>query len=255
MHPATHNRLVGGINLHYLSRGQIRRLKLAIRDGLPGDNLRDNYRSLRARLPEIMDAYRTYDSKYITAWTPKELIQYRPPRRKKLEPTLSVRRKEPEPKPVAPAAVKPAKDTRQQALRKLERELEIRRRTAELEKGEWPSQAELGPQYESRQIPGLGRVWASPAAYIRDHRPIKGQIEPHVLVAVHVPSGEIITDDVSDREFILVETGWRSADTITCKRRGRQLLLEGELGSETTLALFQNSGAAALLLEAASLNA
>lgn len=65
-HPNTGNNLVGGINLHYLSRQQIDRLAMELPNIMKAGNLYGRYQVGRRRLPDIFKSfYRTYNAEYI----------------------------------------------------------------------------------------------------------------------------------------------------------------------------------------------
>jgi len=64
-HPRTKNNLVAGVNLNYLSSGQLEKLRKAADKIFRKSSLRARYRFLKSILPDIAMYYRTYDSKYI----------------------------------------------------------------------------------------------------------------------------------------------------------------------------------------------
>ena len=76
--PGTKNNLVAGVNLNYLSSGQLVRLRKAIKRIFPRDTLRTRYRYLKSTLPDIAMFYRTYDTKYIKSIEHNELDSYEP---------------------------------------------------------------------------------------------------------------------------------------------------------------------------------
>jgi hypothetical protein len=75
-HPKTKNVLLGGVNLNYLSSGQIKRLKKIARRIFSHRTLRDRYGHLKRRLPDIAHYYRTYDEDYISNEQPDEFKDY-----------------------------------------------------------------------------------------------------------------------------------------------------------------------------------
>jgi hypothetical protein len=64
-HPSTKNNLVGGINLNYLSSGQLIKLRKLVDRLFKRGSLRSRYRYLKLQLPDVAMFYRTYDTKYI----------------------------------------------------------------------------------------------------------------------------------------------------------------------------------------------
>jgi len=64
-HPRTRNNLVAGINLNYLSSGQLEKLRKVVDKVFRRSSLRARYRFLKSILPDVAMYYRTYDSKYI----------------------------------------------------------------------------------------------------------------------------------------------------------------------------------------------
>jgi hypothetical protein len=65
-HPNTGNNLVGGINLHYLSKQQIDKLAMELPNIMKAGNLYGRYQVGRRRLPDIFNSfYRTYNAEYI----------------------------------------------------------------------------------------------------------------------------------------------------------------------------------------------
>lgn len=65
-HPTTGNNLVGGINLHYLTKQQIEDLAKVLPRIMAANNLYYRYHTGKQLLPEVFTKfYRTYDAKYI----------------------------------------------------------------------------------------------------------------------------------------------------------------------------------------------
>ena len=74
-HPNTHNDLLCGINLNYLSSGQIEQLRKATKRIYNRDTTKSRWRYLDKILPDIArHAYRTYDKRYIRAIEPDEFL-------------------------------------------------------------------------------------------------------------------------------------------------------------------------------------
>jgi hypothetical protein len=93
-HPNTGNRLVGAVNLNYLSDAQIDRIRRSLPDifGKKG-NLKSRARAVRALIPDIFDtAYRTYDIKNAGNVT-LDTVHFIPPEEadKRLDPMAAVR--------------------------------------------------------------------------------------------------------------------------------------------------------------------
>jgi hypothetical protein len=76
----TKNQLIAGINLNYLSSGQLDRLRKAANRIFRRDTLRSRYRYLKSILPDIAMYYRTYDTKYIKSIEHNELNTYVKPK-------------------------------------------------------------------------------------------------------------------------------------------------------------------------------
>ncbi|MCK9557988.1 MAG: hypothetical protein M0R50_08125, partial [Candidatus Cloacimonetes bacterium] len=74
--PSTKNNLIGGVNLNYLSSGQIVKLRKIVDRIFNRDSLRARYRYLKSKSPDIAMFYRTYDSKYIKSVERSELDSY-----------------------------------------------------------------------------------------------------------------------------------------------------------------------------------
>ena len=74
--PKTKNNLLAGINLNYLSSGQLIKLRKASKRIFSRDSLRARYRYLKSILPDIAMFYRTYDSKYIKGIEHNQLDSY-----------------------------------------------------------------------------------------------------------------------------------------------------------------------------------
>ena len=72
----TKNNLIAGINLNYLSSGQLIKLRKAADRIFKRDSLRARYRYLKSAIPDIAMFYRTYDSKYIKSIEHNELNSY-----------------------------------------------------------------------------------------------------------------------------------------------------------------------------------
>lgn len=72
----TRNILVAGINLNYLSSGQLIRLQKSSDKIFKRDTLRSRYRYLKSILPDIAMYYRTYNTKYIRSIEHGELASY-----------------------------------------------------------------------------------------------------------------------------------------------------------------------------------
>lgn len=65
-HPRTKNNLVGGINLHYLTKLQIDELSKALPQIMQAGNLYSRYHAGKRMLPDVFEKfYRTYNSSYI----------------------------------------------------------------------------------------------------------------------------------------------------------------------------------------------
>jgi len=75
-HPRTKNNLVAGINLNYLSSGQLEKLRKVADKVFRRDSLRSRYRFLKSVLPDVAMYYRTYDSKYIKSIERSALDSY-----------------------------------------------------------------------------------------------------------------------------------------------------------------------------------
>jgi len=76
VHPSTGNTLLGGINLNYLSAGQVKKLKEIAKQLFARGTLRSRYRYLRRKLPDIAQYYRTYDEDYIYSDQPDEFKDF-----------------------------------------------------------------------------------------------------------------------------------------------------------------------------------
>jgi hypothetical protein len=74
--PTTRNNLLAGVNLNYLSSGQLLKLRKASKRIFSRDSLRARYRYLKSILPDIAMFYRTYDSRYIKGIEHNELDSY-----------------------------------------------------------------------------------------------------------------------------------------------------------------------------------
>ena len=70
------NNLLAGINLNYLSSGQLIKLRKAAKRIFSRDSLRARYRYLKSILPDIAMFYRTYDAKYIKGIEHNQLDSY-----------------------------------------------------------------------------------------------------------------------------------------------------------------------------------
>ena len=94
-HPRTKNNLVAGINLNYLSSGQLVKLRKVIKRVFRRDTLRSRYRYLKSVMPDIAMFYRTYDAKYAKSIAHNELDSYVPktkssPKDEKMKTTADV---------------------------------------------------------------------------------------------------------------------------------------------------------------------
>ena len=74
--PGTKNSVIAGINLNYLSSGQLVKLRKAVDRVFKRDSLRARYRYIKSILPDIAMFYRTYDTKYIKSIEHGELDSY-----------------------------------------------------------------------------------------------------------------------------------------------------------------------------------
>lgn len=71
------HRLVGGINLHYLSNNQLIQLRKALPEVMKGQNLKARYHQGKKALPIVFDNYyRTYNDEYIRSITPSTFHQW-----------------------------------------------------------------------------------------------------------------------------------------------------------------------------------
>lgn len=64
-HPSTGNELLYGINLNYLSRDQLGKLREEMPRIFGGNSLKSRYRRLKRFAPDIAQYYRSYDTDYI----------------------------------------------------------------------------------------------------------------------------------------------------------------------------------------------
>lgn len=76
VHPNTGNTLLGGINLNYLSAGQVAKVKKVAKQVFSRDSLRSRYRYLKRKLPDVAQYYRTYDEDYIYSDQPDEFKDF-----------------------------------------------------------------------------------------------------------------------------------------------------------------------------------
>ncbi len=174
--PNTKNVLKAGINLNYLSKDQLLKLRKIVDRLFSNKSLRSRYRFLRNKAPDIARYYRTYDTKFIRSWQPQDLSGYKPNEPATVEPDRKDQaikaRAKPEPDVVdtgrkawqlkrqlynpdtgrrnAPeqakgrglAAAKRAKIDRyrqqRRALQDLDKDLELQRTMAQLEKPDEP---------------------------------------------------------------------------------------------------------------------
>lgn len=73
-HPKTGNKLLGGINLHYLDPEQADALYSALPKVMTKDSLKAKYWEARSLIPDIMNkAYRTYDEQHIDNMRSREI--------------------------------------------------------------------------------------------------------------------------------------------------------------------------------------
>lgn len=95
IHPNTKNKLLGGINLNYLTQSQVDRLRKSLPKLVKsGRSLKTRYRWGKRYLPDIFkEYYRTYDEKYIHAVHPSTLRFWHPKadKRRKEEPVARPR--------------------------------------------------------------------------------------------------------------------------------------------------------------------
>jgi len=136
-------------------------------------------------------------------------------------------------------------------LRELEQQAELERMKAELDKEQaeeepeeeqWPSQAELGDVYESKDLyysPRFGFSWLSPKSYIRYHqpeqfRPMMESCPGRPLAIYNLKSGEFVIDTVN-YYHVLAETGWDFDDSVCLEVIGEELVVKFECAEEEAL--------------------
>jgi len=154
-------------------------------------------------------------------------------------------------------------------LRNLERQHEIERLKAQLDKEidepdeieepetEWPSQAELGDVYEGKDYyysPRVGFIWASPKSYIKYHGPdiFKPVSEGRTLAVYNAETGEVIIDTAPSHFHMLTEANWDVNDTVRLEIVNDELVVKADKPEGEAVSLLediQGKGIIELLVE------
>jgi hypothetical protein len=80
---STGNELLAGINLNYLSKTQVDKLRDGLKAIFRRGGLRSRYRFIKKKMPDIAKFYRTYDADEIHALEPDQLSTYTPKKARK----------------------------------------------------------------------------------------------------------------------------------------------------------------------------
>ena len=142
-HPTSGNELVGGVNLHYLTRQQIIDLQKSLPRIMRGSDLKQRYDIGTRVLPGVFNnAYRTYRSDYVQGVKPSEL-PYWYDKNTKVKKAQKTQRQ---------------KDMQRQVA--AQRQAELRRQALQAVE---PQEPELGPMIPSPQrISGMGSAQSVP---------------------------------------------------------------------------------------------
>jgi hypothetical protein len=171
--PATKNNLIAGVNLNYLSSGQLVKLRKAAKRIFNRDTVRSRYRYLKQILPDVAMFYRTYDTKYIKSIEHNELDSYSPaktsPKDEKTKTTADI----------------------DKAAHTTERPKDTDERTDELDREAWRMKRRLYEPEKQRRRTSPERIGiagskaakkAKATRYVRDRRKLK-ELERQVALA------------------------------------------------------------------------
>lgn len=215
------NQIIGGVNLNYLNKSQIGRLKQVVKAVFKRDSLRARYRFLKEKVPDIAAHYRTYDPEYIenvrelnfSVETDKEQPRSIPDKEREAQALRTRMAEKPTMAKDQKSAVKKAekeRTNRNQALRRQARELEkeVDKERVNRKLDQILAEPDDLEPVDSSEEPSLDLTRATEPEPIRDvPEPEEDEAEkkkksddPNEYIAKH-----LTTDDIFRPDALLVE--------------------------------------------------